>query len=1830
MRLVMSRSALLTLLILLISSAVDAQALLVPQRHSAAKQQAASPGTGASAESPDAPAQIPASSSPLPAALPVTAIKINLSISGQVATIKVEHLFHNPTGEMLEGTYYFPVPQGASLEEFAVYDGDERRVGRVKEKEEARAQYSAGIAAGEDPAILEMARSGWFQSHIYPIAPLADKRVEIIYSQILTSQDGAVTFDYPLGLGYKKLKVPVDAVNINVDVRSAAAISNLYSPTHPLQISYDTNGRHATATTTTVGGGTAENFRLQYSLSEQDVGMSLITYRKPGEDGYFLLMLSPKVNFDAKRVSSKDVIFVIDVSGSMKGAKINQAKEALRFGLANTIKEGDRFNIISFQSVVTPMEQGLIPVTPANISRALDFVDHLQAGGSTDINAALVAAMNMFEKTGRAKNLVFLTDGLPEQGIVAPDQISSNVLAANTARAHLFTFGVGSDVNRDLLDRLAAENRGAGSVISDESQLGQTMSGFFSKVSQPVLSNLQVDFGPVLVDRLQPAELPDLYTRSQIKILGRYRNAEDVHSVSVTLSGQMSSQQQQFEFPGLEFPLETTDNASLPNLWATERVNALLAQIRLFGETPALKQEVIALANEFNLVTPYTSMYVPTAAELAREKKEQLPQDGATANMQQLKAPEPVQDANGNFSVNGARGPAAATASGGSGGGIGSGHGAGVGSGQSGKAASLPSDVRSLYVNGRASRVVAPPAPNPAPAAPGTVVDESGAVVPNAKVTIRDKNTGASRTVTTDSSGNYSVAGIPPGNYDVEVSAPGFKKTEVQNVSVQPGQVAAAGVQLLVADATEMVQVTAQAELVDKTQSELSSTQDSLEISRLPNLSPIESLALLTPGVNAGTPGTGRQDPTSAKWGAGSGEDFQVSVNGASVRAINHSLDGQDNNDVDGRPAVSVLNPDAIFTLQVLATGGSGDATLTGASSINVVTRSGSNTYHGSFFGFDLAHRFGALSPLERRTGITSPLPSTDATAGFTLGGPIVRDRVFLFTSLQADVGTPWLFADSTSAYLTPTAQGLTQLAALFPTSPTVADLIDRTPLSSSIGFTRFARTFMLPVLGQPIQFGELTREFGSPVHSYDSGTRLDFNLTARDTLHAKYWYDDSRAANAAGRLASGYTDESQARAQLGGLQWDRALSPAATNQFVLGLNRSQAFVGSSSAGPDEDGSPSVMLGLTGLSYGESPLLPQSHTSTLVELGDTLIYQMGDHNLSLGGHLRRRHTEMGYLPSPVEQLNFTSFNQFVLDAPLTVTLAEGSSSYPFRETDQHYFADDSWRMRKNLTLSFGLGYQYSGQPINGLVDRMLDREENPSTALFDPALPMDPRTLPKVRSDKTNFAPRLGFAYTPQTKAWGRRLFGNDETVIRGGAAIYYASTPYEPLAVIQASAPTSLLAVFGSPQLAIILPAAQTPAYAVPGIGYLKIAAGSDPRNYIRAEMAPDFRTAYSVDWHLSVDRNFNNRVSAELGYIGTRGAGLVQAVQSSPQFTSETPAASPSGADPLGTLLTFESSGLSIYQALQAKIDVRLSGTLTAGVSYTFSKMIDDIPDGLALAGLANTGNIGGLAFENFAQNPSDISGSERALSSLNRTQQLTAHFVVSLPFYKDQQDKLARLLGGWQLTGTMQVSSGQPFTALQEMPYDAQSSAIFASIFADQFGSIRPFAGNPAAPLDSVAFSNAANSFYHFFLNSNGKPYLSPTGFIVADGQGFHAGTTADARFIYNDYGVGLAAQSMGLKPNAFGPLFAAGRPFGDLGRNTLIGPGLANMDFALIKNARVRERAWLQFRAEVYNLFNHPNRGVPNSIVENAGGRGFLDVGDQDAVPRRIRFGVKVTF
>ncbi|HVF26847.1 MAG TPA: VWA domain-containing protein, partial [Pyrinomonadaceae bacterium] len=363
-------------------------------------------------------------------------------------------------------------------------------------------------------------------------------------------------------------------------------------------------------------GREPQDFQLFYTLSKDDFGLTLLTHREPGKQGYFLLMLSPKDNLTEAEYAAKDVVFVLDTSGSMAEAgKMEKARAALLFGV-RTLRNGDRFNVISFAGEEHLMASGLIAADEAGRARGVKFVEALRPVGGTNINAALVAALKQFDGSDRPRLLVFMTDGLPTVGETNIERIIENARAARVAGTRLFNFGVGYDVNTALLDKLAAENGGAADYVEPKEDIEVKVSSFFTKVNYPVLTDLQFDSGGVETDLMYPRAMPDLFRGSQIALIGRYRNERDLRNINLTLRGRAGRETRSFAYPNLRFPLTESDNDFLPRLWATRRVGWLMEQVRSNGENKELREEIVDLGTRYGIVTPYTSYLALESQEM--------------------------------------------------------------------------------------------------------------------------------------------------------------------------------------------------------------------------------------------------------------------------------------------------------------------------------------------------------------------------------------------------------------------------------------------------------------------------------------------------------------------------------------------------------------------------------------------------------------------------------------------------------------------------------------------------------------------------------------------------------------------------------------------------------------------------------------------------------------------------------------------------------------------------------------------------------------------------------------------------------------------------------------------------------------------------------------------------------------------------------------------------------------------------------------------------------------------------------------------------------------
>ena len=566
---------------------------------------------------------------PIPNALPVKSIELDTKINGQVATTRVEQVFRNDTPYTLEGTYFFPIPETASIVEFAIWENGKKLVGEVRSREEARRIYDEIVRRQRDPGLLEYAGKDLFQASIFPIPPNSDKKLEMTYSQVLKAESGTVAYRYPLGTGrnlWARQNPRIENVSTantgnrqefgtvsgKIEIVGKEALRNVYSPSHQI----DVNRKGETTATISFESSRNDNdFQLFYGLSNNDFGMSLLTYREPGKDGYFLLQISPKDNISEKELVNKDIVFVLDTSGSMADeGKMEKARSALLFGVRG-LREGDRFNVINFAGEEHLMESKMISADSEGKKRGEEFVKKLTPNGGTNINDALRAAIRQFDSSDRPKMLVFMTDGLPTVGESNAEKIIKNAREVKVDGLRLFTFGVGYDVNTQLLDKLAAENGGTADYIEPKEDIEVKISNFFTKVNSPVLTDLDLDFGNVQTDFMYPRQLTDIFKGTQLTIIGRYKNAADVEGITLRLQGKAGRENRTFNYQNLDFPMRADKNDFLPRLWATRRVGWLMEQIRTNGENKELRDEIVDLGTRYGIVTPYTSYLATDGSE---------------------------------------------------------------------------------------------------------------------------------------------------------------------------------------------------------------------------------------------------------------------------------------------------------------------------------------------------------------------------------------------------------------------------------------------------------------------------------------------------------------------------------------------------------------------------------------------------------------------------------------------------------------------------------------------------------------------------------------------------------------------------------------------------------------------------------------------------------------------------------------------------------------------------------------------------------------------------------------------------------------------------------------------------------------------------------------------------------------------------------------------------------------------------------------------------------------------------------------------------------------
>jgi len=537
---------------------------------------------------------------------------VEIVVDGPLTTVAVDETFHNPYSHQLEGTYYFPLPQGAHIEDFRVTLGDKELVGEVMASERARKIYQDLVRQAIDPAILEYFQRDLFRARVFPIPAKGEVRLKITYRQILRREGGMMRLRYPLDTGrfsagaYKN-------VSIHARVETDEPLKRIDSPSHLVE-------------TRRLGPRTAEvHFESRELPAQKDFILDLLTatdtlaggvrtYRSPGEDGFSLIRLSPGQGLPDER-SPVDLIFVVDTSGSMAGEKLVHAKRAMIASL-DRLRPDDHFTILTFNGGLRVLSEETQRATTNNVAAARAFVQSLRARGGTDINSALERGLQLAHRRPGGAVVVLVSDGAPTVGVTDPRLIVKGSIERNRGDHRVHIFGVGQDVKTILLDEVARRNGGSRTYLADSKRLEVEISRLLDKVLFPCLSDIRISADGVSLDRFEPEGPYDLFFGEDLVVTSRYRGQGHAR---VEVSGTMAGEPRVFVFSVRFAKSGGSEEAAF--LWAENRLDTLLEVLRVTKQRDrsAIQKEIVALGLRFGIVTPFT-------ASLVKES------DGAVAN----------------------------------------------------------------------------------------------------------------------------------------------------------------------------------------------------------------------------------------------------------------------------------------------------------------------------------------------------------------------------------------------------------------------------------------------------------------------------------------------------------------------------------------------------------------------------------------------------------------------------------------------------------------------------------------------------------------------------------------------------------------------------------------------------------------------------------------------------------------------------------------------------------------------------------------------------------------------------------------------------------------------------------------------------------------------------------------------------------------------------------------------------------------------------------------------------------------------------------------------
>ena len=588
-------------------------------------------GVGASAvaqgllisSGPDQPRRLPRPSIIRPPVGPgflyeIAKLEIDASIRDQVAEVQVGQTFKNRTNRVLQVKFVFPLPYDGAIDQMTFMVDGEELEGRLLEADKAREIYQSYVRRSQDPALVQWIGTGMFQTQVFPVPAGAERTVSLRYTQ-LCRRSGKLN-DWLLPLSPTKFTCsPIGEIAIRGRIRSDSKLGNIYSPSHDIKIDR-TSDQVARFEYQSKGKVPNSDFRVMWDSGKRDVQLSVISHRpEKNKDGYFMLMIQPQFPDlpDGEEPVGKNVILVMDKSGSMRGEKIDQARRASTY-VVDKLKGRDQFTMITYDSVVENFRNKLTSANKETRSDAKEYIDAMLAGGSTNINEALGKSLELAKDADGPAYVVFMTDGRPTVGERNAVKIADNAAKSIQSNVRLFSLGVGHDVNSRLLDKLASICLGQTMYVRPGEPLDKVVSSLYDRIGSPALTDaklqLTVNDKEGRTHQLYPSGMYDLFSGDQLVIVGRYRKHG---KLKINLSGQFAGETQAFEFTD-ELPKTTSSgkNVFVERLWATRRIGQIIDEIDLHGEEKEMVDELIMLSKRHGILTPYTAYLAEERTDL--------------------------------------------------------------------------------------------------------------------------------------------------------------------------------------------------------------------------------------------------------------------------------------------------------------------------------------------------------------------------------------------------------------------------------------------------------------------------------------------------------------------------------------------------------------------------------------------------------------------------------------------------------------------------------------------------------------------------------------------------------------------------------------------------------------------------------------------------------------------------------------------------------------------------------------------------------------------------------------------------------------------------------------------------------------------------------------------------------------------------------------------------------------------------------------------------------------------------------------------------------------